>query len=469
MKKNKLKIITITLLIVLITMVAFFGVYTQQKNKMVNSTKEFQYGMDIDSAITYKLALDSDNKDEDKTVENYNKVRNILEKRFKDINVNINQQNENNSNIETIKIKTEDYQINVNEDNGEIFVTLPNDDNSLYLSSLLSQNGKFEITDFDNKEEVYLTNEDIDKATLNTYTYGSQTAVSFRIEFNKQGKEKLQTVKEKYTGNANTEVAETNTENVTAEETAAETGETTTATETSNKLTFRMNGEDVYSDEYNKVFTNEAIVLSIGDVAKDNAALKSALAQGQALISVLSNETMPLTYKVDGSTIVASTEKEDVTGLILIFTGFIWLIMTVFFVIRYKKLGLMASIAFLGFVSLLLLAIKYLNVVVSTEGIVSLFIVLLLNITILDSIVKTMIKEKDNKKLEPKNIINNEIKESIFKLIPLFILAVVFAFVNKTPASSFGMVMFWGLALIIVYNLFVTKTLLKDSNLKKKN
>ena len=46
MKENKLKIITIILLIVLVTMVSFFGVYTQEKNKMVNSTKDYQYGMD---------------------------------------------------------------------------------------------------------------------------------------------------------------------------------------------------------------------------------------------------------------------------------------------------------------------------------------------------------------------------------------------------------------------------------------
>ena len=457
MKNNKLKIITIILSIILVTLVAFFGVYTQKRNKMVNITKDFQYGMDIDTAITYKLALDSENKDEDKTLDNYNKVKGILESRFKGINQNITQLYENNSNIDTTKIKTEDYQINLNEDNGEIFVTLPNDENSYYLSGLLSQTGKFEITDFDNKQEVLLTRDDIESSKVQTYSYGSQTAVSFRIEFNKQGKEKIKDIKEKYSAKAVTETP--------AEETSTEEAKKSTT----KQLLLRINDEDIYNSELNKFFTNDALVLSIGDVATDNASLKGALAQGQTLISILSNEELPLKYKVEGTTIVASTEKEDVTGLILIFAGFIWLIMTIFFVIRYKKLGLMASVAFLGLIALLLLAIKYFNVIVSTEGIVSLFIVLLLNVSLLDNMVKTLIKEKDNKKLDAKSIINNSIKDIVFKSIPLFILAVVFAFVNKTPASSFGMVMFWGLVLIIVYNLFVTKTLLKDSNLKKKN
>ena len=51
MKENKLKIITIILLIILITLVSFFGVYTQKRNKMVNSTQDYKYGMDIDSQV----------------------------------------------------------------------------------------------------------------------------------------------------------------------------------------------------------------------------------------------------------------------------------------------------------------------------------------------------------------------------------------------------------------------------------
>ena len=52
------------------------------------------------------------------------------------------------------------------------------------------------------------------------------------------------------------------------------------------------------------------------------------------------------------------------------------------------------------------------------------------------------------------------------KVIPIAILSVVFCFIKWIPASSFGMVMFWGIALIIIYNLLITKNLLKKDQKK---
>ena len=52
-------------------------------------------------------------------------------------------------------------------------------------------------------------------------------------------------------------------------------------------------------------------------------------------------------------------------------------------------------------------------------------------------------------------------KELFLKLVPIMIIALVFCFSGWTSLSSFGMIMFWGLVLIAVYNASVTKTLLK--------
>ena len=52
-------------------------------------------------------------------------------------------------------------------------------------------------------------------------------------------------------------------------------------------------------------------------------------------------------------------------------------------------------------------------------------------------------------------------KEFFIRIIPVCILAVVFCFINWSPISSFGMVMFWGIALIAIYNSIITNILLK--------
>ena len=66
--------------------------------------------------------------------------------------------------------------------------------------------------------------------------------------------------------------------------------------------------------------------------------------------------------------------------------------------------------------------------------------------------------------LNTKHVINMAIKDFTFKIIPLFIIAVVFVFATWTSTSSFGMGLFWGLTLIELYNLFITKYVLKYLN-----
>ena len=56
---------------------------------------------------------------------------------------------------------------------------------------------------------------------------------------------------------------------------------------------------------------------------------------------------------------------------------------------------------------------------------------------------------------------NVDYKELVLKLVPIVIVTLVFCFTKWANLSSFGMVMFWGLALIAAYNVVVTKTLLK--------
>ena len=60
-----------------------------------------------------------------------------------------------------------------------------------------------------------------------------------------------------------------------------------------------------------------------------------------------------------------------------------------------------------------------------------------------------------------KEKIGTTYKEFFIKIIPIIILVITFCFIKWTPISSFGMVMFWGIALIAAYNSIVTNSLLK--------
>ena len=110
-KENKnimknIKILTIILLIVLVSMIGFFGIYKQNKNQMSNIVKDYSYAMDLNGARTLKLVLNSENSDEEKTEENYQKAKTIIEKRLK-------------------KLGVEEYKIALNSENGEMIIQMP--------------------------------------------------------------------------------------------------------------------------------------------------------------------------------------------------------------------------------------------------------------------------------------------------------------------------------------------------------
>ena len=59
---KKVKILTIILAIVLVTMIAFFGIYVPTQNRMENSVKGYSYAMDLKGARTIRLKVDDTNK-----------------------------------------------------------------------------------------------------------------------------------------------------------------------------------------------------------------------------------------------------------------------------------------------------------------------------------------------------------------------------------------------------------------------
>ena len=150
-KKNEkimktIKIITISLLIVLVSMIGFFGIYKQNKNQMSNVVKDYTYAMDLNGARTIKLTLNTDNSDEVKTEENYKTAKEIIEKRLK-------------------KLGAEEYKVNVNNENGEITVQIPENLNTDTIVSNLTTVGKFEILDSETKD-VLLDNNSIESSKV---------------------------------------------------------------------------------------------------------------------------------------------------------------------------------------------------------------------------------------------------------------------------------------------------------------
>lgn len=454
-KENKnimknIKILTIILLIVLVSMIGFFGIYKQNKNQMSNIVKDYSYAMDLNGARTLKLVLNSENSDEEKTEENYQKAKTIIEKRLK-------------------KLGVEEYKIALNSENGEMTIQMPENTSTDSIVSNLTTVGKFEIIDSETNE-VLLDNNSIQSSSVLYNTTTSGTSVYLEIAFNKEGKSKLEEVSKTYVKSKNTTTSENNTstENTTTEDTnsSEETNTTTdTTTSTEKKITMKIDDKEIISTYFEEPITTGKIQLSVGSASTDTTTLNGYIQQAQNVATELDCGKLPVKYDLEKNQyILSNISKQDLTYIVIAITV-IAVIAIIILTIKYKSNGLLTGIAYVGFTALYLLLIRYTNVTISIESIFAIAIVLILNYIFTAMLLYNIKKLKEEK---TENVMNESISKTYIKffdrIIPICIMVVAFCFVKWTPMSSFGMTAFWGIVMIAIYNAVVTNSLMKIKN-----
>ena len=464
MKRNRiLKIIVITLLIILLSIISFGGIFVENKNTMKNLVADYQLSRELTGSRRVELNVDKTvntvnfdadgniieddgtsqtettteettdtaegntdgteeskiasteevpvNREEVLTVENYRKSKSILEKRLKDMGAN-------------------DYTIRLNEENGTILFEIPEDENTDLLVSQLSKRGEFKIIDADTKE-ILMTNEHLESVTagIQQVTTGYQVVMQFR--FNSQGTEKLKEITNTYV------------------ESEDEEGNTT-----SKKISLQLDGEELLSSSFNNEISNGIMQLTIGNAGTDinSEEMQSNYMSVVSDAEALNTGKLPIVYTVGQNRYVTSNISSKVIEIAIYVTIGIIVVGLVYLIIKYKKLGLLGTIAFIGYVALLLIVVRYTNVSISVAGMFALLLSVILNY-IITIIILTHLKNEDGGKLA----FGKAVDKIIMIIIPAYIIAIVFTFAN-----SFGMVMFWGLTVSVLYNYIVTRTLLVE-------
>lgn len=475
MKINKgIRISIIILVVILMSIISFVGIYVQNQNRMENIVPEYQWGMDIegsrkivvsvsdeveevrydangnviaDSDTTTEVARTEENQvntEESKTAENYKKSRQIIEKRLKEMQV-------------------ADYTIRENEENGSLTIQIPeNDDTDMVVGNLITV-GKFEILD-DQTEEVLMTNADIASATAGYGTTASgTTAIFVNIQFNNDGKEKLRNITQQYVEtqvqtNTVSEDTQTN-EEAQNTQTNGETANTTDTETQTKRIRINIDGQTLLTTYFEEEITDGLIQLSVGSTSSSTTTseLQNYLIQAQAMATILNNGDMPLTYEMEQNKFVAS----DITPQMLQIVGYVGLavlvILVLYMIVRYRKEGFFLGIALLGYVAALLLIIRYANVMVTIDGMLAIALVTLVNFWFLVKLMK-MGQEVEDAKIAFRKVVQH----IAWVLIPIAVIAVVFTFAAWLPIFSFGMIIFWGILLGVVYHYILTRTLWID-------
>lgn len=449
--------ISVVVIILLLSLISFAGIYVKDKNAMKNVIPEYKLGTDLygarnilvkvdDSTTTKKydsngnLVENSSDKDENneniteveekvnpdelRTAENYETVKNIIEARLKYMNV-------------------EDYLLRFDESTGNISLEVPENSSTDYIAQYTITKGEFKIVDNDTSE-VLLSNADLKEAKVQYSTSTSGTTVYLTIEFNKDAVEKLKNI-------SNTYISSTDAE-----------GKTTTK-----KIKMTLDDSTIISTYFQEEISTGIIQLSMG-TSTNTSEIQSNIQSASNMAVLLNTDPMPLTYTMETNRFVYSDITAETLKIVIVGICIVALIMAICMVIKFKKNGLMGVIADIGFTAVLLLAIRYGNVEISLAGIFAIAIAV-----IVEYIVTGLILNEYSKKCEKEILIKN-IKHLMGRiaicLVPFVVMAVTFALISWEEIASIGMILFWAIIIMIIYNtLMLVLKIFESNNENEKN
>lgn len=446
---KKLKAITLILVIILITILSFLGVYNVKEVYGDNLIKDYNVGMELKNKRLLRLEVDdtvnevfydSEGKKQEKqndegtytsaqepvnsqevlNKENYKKSLKIIENRLN-------------------SMEAEEYKLRFNEENGTIELEMIDNELTDYIIESIRVPGDFKIIDSET-EEVLIDSSLVKKSGV-LYSSGdsASTTVYLDIEFNKEGSKKLEELSKTYIK--------------TTEQVVDEDGQSKDKT-VEKKVTVKIDNNTIISTSFGEALTSGHLYISVGQGTTNNEELRNYALQASIYAAIIENGTVPVVYTIEQSKVIVSNINKDIIPIVAII---VLVIEAIVLIVVLKLKGIISAILQIGYVSLLLLVLKYTNVYISLEGLFAIVIVGILNAIFIEKIVNAVRKGENVVKA-----INENVVKFINIGIPTLIVSIVFCFAKWLEINSFGMVMFWGYVVALLYNIVFTKIILKN-------
>ncbi len=445
-----LKRTLIILLIILLALISFGGIYIQKTKFVENILPEYKLGPDFTGLrniglkvsdatkdIYYDLdgnvvdeegknttkKVESVNKEENLTKNNYKKAKEIIEKRLE----KIKQVQYTSAGI--VENKAIDYYtIKQNEETGKIELKLPENANTDMVLRYVATKGDFTIVD--DQDNVLMDNSYIKEANVGYSSTSSGVTVYLTIQFDKQGTEKLKEI-------SNTFIKTTDEE----------------GNDTTKKIKVKIDDSEMLNTYFTEEISNGIIQLSFGTATGNSLATYAQEAKN--LETLLNAGNLPIVYEADENHYVLSDINKDMLFIPAIVIMSLLVIGIIILIVKYKVKGLLGAISIIGYIAAFLIIVRLTNVVITLEGVAGIITSIILEYI---SIMYALNKMKENTNLT----CNQCFTKFLPILVPIAISTVILCFVKWLPIYSFGMTMFWGIILVIVYNHVVTKLLVSE-------
>ena len=416
------RILTI-IIIMLVSLGSFVGIFKLEQNAMKNIIPDYELGMDLYGARHIVAKVDDTNAEDMRTYDNYIKSKEIIEERLKFLEIS-------------------DYLVRLDDATGEIAIEIPEDATTDYFAEYTGMQGKFTMTD-DETSEVLLDNNSLKKASIQYGTSSAGTTVYLVIEFNKEGSSKLQEVSKTYIKSTDSE-----------------------GNDTTKKVKMSIDDQTIMTTYFGEEMTDVIMQIPLGTTT-DATDIQNYLKQASNISVFLNTEPLPIKYSVDINRFEYSDITENTLKIATIVLASIFAIMLIYMIIKYKANGILGALANVGFLALLLLAIRYGKVTLTLTGIAGIAIATIIEYVITMLVIKQYNKDTDEATVNKnvKNVMSNSAKT----IAPILIMSVIFALIKWEQIASIGMVLFWAILIMVVYNAIIlaTKFYITKKNKKK--
>ena len=498
---KKLKIFAKVIAIIIICLIGFVGIYLpwQRPLQMNNMIKDFSLGKDFTGYREIMLevseavkVLDSDKKvvgdtdiyddstlesysytkseekvngDDKLNVENFEKSKSIIEKRLKDLGV-------------------QEYNLSMDKGTGKIYMQIPENSITDKVVSNITEIGSVELKDSEDESKVLLTNDNFQKAQVLYSSTETGTAVYLSLQFDNDGKKILKDISENEyktiedSSEEKTDEEKSEDEELENEESDEKKSEEKELEEKDSdkkdsekkdseekdsndeneeqesekkeqkQVTLYISENGVTTTSFDEAVTDGTIPLRMGQVSSDAESVQETALSAKTVAATLNNGVMPLKYNVVDNKYIQSEIKTSTIKNIIIAVLVIFALLLVYMIIKYKARGLLATLSYLGFVSLYTIIIRLFNVPITMEAIVGGIIILALNYLVNMKLIQI---HEDGKKYYQTYL------DIIMKLIPVIAFSIIFVFMPVLALSSIGMAVFWGIVLILGYNIAITR------------
>lgn len=476
--QKRLNVILVILLVVLVSIISFGGIYYKNKNSMKNRVPDYILGADLTGYRRVVISPSEDKKDNEtenetetntsedsesenttdenvtegesaNTSTNYKKTAEIIRKRLKTLDV-------------------ENFTVSCNEDTGKIEIDLPEDDRTDMILSDITEVGKFEIKDADTNE-ILIDNSDIRNAKLTEQTSSSSVYEVLNINFTTKGTNKFKNITEKYqntvsesnSSSDNETSSDENAESENTEETNNDSSESTS----SHQVKISIDDSELLTTSFSEIVDNGQLSLTMG--------YKSSMTQDQIygaqnICAIVGNDPLPIQYEVKENAYIApETDESEMKGIIYIEIA-IGLVLALYMIAKFRMQGIMQTIVNIGFMALLLIVIRLANVSISTSGIIACIVSYITSYIYGYILLKNLKENKDLNSKEINKLLKKVSRKYSLIIVPILIISIVSCLTKWVSLYSFGMIIFWGIIISFIYNILISKFLIKPSESKDK-